>query len=118
VTVKNLIVKSMLRLITLCVAAALAGCGGGGSSGPASPTATARYLKSDPYPLGDAQPSYFVVSCDSTAPVNSRPALDASGARYLYLPLSGFSAGPHVCSIAAADASNTLSASESIPFTL
>jgi len=106
----------------LVVIGLLAGCGGGqGSSTQAAsvPASIAtQHLQSDPYPISGPQPDHFVVSCDGSALIDSPPALDANGARYLYFSLSGFSAGSHVCDIAAADASNALSGADSVFFSL
>ena len=125
----------IMRAATLCLAfGVLAGCGGGtapgtgqtspgaGSSGTnggsTSSASAAHFLISDPYPPTGDQPSSFLVSCDGATPLSSPPAIDTAGARYLHFALNGLNPGPHTCDIFAADASNTVSASTSVSFTL
>ena len=116
---------------------ALSGCGGGSSSGTGASASgstgstssgggagssgqtvqSVHYLVSDPYPAGGVQPTYFVVTCDGTAAVDSTPALDASGEPYLYYSLATFSVGQHSCSVAAADATGVSNAA-AVTFTL
>jgi len=79
---------------------------------------TAHYLQSDPYPLTGPQPDHFVVACDGGASANSAPAVDPSGARYLYYSLAGIASGAHTCTLAAVDATGAQSSAESVSFTL
>jgi uncharacterized repeat protein (TIGR02543 family) len=82
------------------------------------PPVTAHYLESDPYPLTGDQPDHFMVACDGAAAVSSAPAVNTSGARYLYYSLSGLATGAHTCTVAAVDASGVQSAAVSLSFTL
>ena len=98
----------------------LCACGGGSSPGPGSGSSppVAGHLESDPYPTTDTQPDHFIVACDGAAPVDSAPAVNKSGSRYLYFSLSGFGPGLHTCTLAAADASGAQSNPESVSFAL
>ena len=75
-------------------------------------------LISDPYPSTDTQPSYFFVSCDGGAPVQSSPAASSSGGIYLDYSVGGLAPGAHVCSVAAVTSSGAQSSPESVSFTL
>ena len=101
-----------------CTVTMNAAQGVGATFAASSPTGATPYLVSDPYPLTGAQPSYFVVSCDGGAAVDSAPAVNASGAGYLDYSLSGLAKGAHVCSVAAANASGAQSVTETVSFTL